>query len=69
MIHVFFLGVAAGFPLWFSLGWVVRRGEHRQLARQRSLWCACGCPGPRPARVTVAAQRVAQLPAGHGGAR
>ena len=65
----FLLGVAAGFPIWFTAGWVVRRDEHRQLARQRSLRCACGCPGPRPPRVTAAAQRVAQLPTGQGGAR
>jgi len=59
MITWFLIGVVTAFPLWFSLGWITRRDEHRQLARRRPLRCACGCPGHRPPRITAAAQRVA----------
>ena len=70
MITWFLLGVAAGFPLWFTAGWVVRRDEHRQLARPRSLRCACGCPSTtRAATVTARAERVGEPAAVKGGAR
>jgi len=70
MITWFLLGVAAGFPLWFSAGWVVRREEHRQLARPRSPRCAHGCPRARAATVTARAERVGEPAAAvKGGAR
>ena len=69
----FLLGVATGFPLWFSAGWVVRRDEHRHLARQRAPRCAprCahGCPGTRAATVTARAERAGEPAAVQGGAR
>ena len=67
MISWFLVGVVTGFPLWFSLGWITRREEHRQPARQRDR--ACVCPGPRPAPVTALATRVGELPTGKGSAR
>ncbi len=67
MITWFLGGVVTGFPLWFSLGWITRREEHRQPARQRDR--ACVCPGPRPAPVTALATRVGELPTGKGSAR
>jgi len=69
MITWFLVGVVTGFPLWFSLGWITRREEHRQPARQRDRACVCVCPGPRPAPVTALATRVGELPTGKGGAR
>ena len=67
MITWFLVGVVTGFPLWFSLGWITRREELRQPARQRDR--ACVCPGPRPAPVTALATRVGELPTGKGSAR
>ena len=69
MITWFLVGVVTGFPLWFSLGWITRREEHRQLARSRDRACVCVCPGPRSAPVTALARRVGELPTGRGGAR
>jgi len=55
--------------VWFSAGWMVRRDEHRQIARQRD--CGCACTHPRS--VTVVAGRVhggrRSLPAAERGAR
>jgi len=67
MITWFLVGVVTGFPLWFSLGWITRREEHRQPARGGDR--ACVCPGPRPAPVTALATRVGELPTGKGSAR
>ncbi len=59
------LGVCAGFPLWFPAGWVARRGENRELLRQRARRDrqrprpARPLPAPTPAR----AQRADQQPA------
>ena len=69
MISWFLVGVVTGFPMWFSLGWITRREEHRQLARPRDRACVGVCPGPRPAPVTALATRVGELPTGRGGAR
>lgn len=62
MIEYFLVGVAAGFPLWFSAGWLAKRDEYRQLARQRDR------RRPRPARplprpTPAHAQRTDQRPA------
>ena len=69
MITWFLLGVAAGFPIWFSAGWVVRRDDHPQMARQRSPRCAYGCPSTRAATVTARAERVGEPAAVKGGVR
>ena len=73
MITWFLVGVVSAFPVWFSLGWITRRDEHRQLAWQRGARCVCGCPGPRsgprPVPVTALAARVGELPTAKGGAR
>jgi len=70
MITWFLLGVAAGFPLWFSAGWAVRRDEHRHLARPRAPQCTHGCPRARAATVTARAERVGEPAAAvKGGAR
>jgi len=69
MITWFLVGVVSTFPVWFSLGWVTRRDEHRQLARQRGLRCVCGCPSTRAATVTARAERVGEPAAVKGGVR
>lgn len=60
------LGVCAGFPLWFSAGWIARRGENRELLRQRARGDR---QRPRPARplpapIPARAQRADRRPAG-----
>ena len=68
MITWFLVGGSA-FPVRFSLGWVTRRDEHRQLARPRAPRCAHGCPSTRAATVTARAERVGEPAAVKGGAR
>ena len=69
MITWFLVGVVAGFPVWFSAGWMVRRDEHRQIARQRDYSCTC----THSRSVTVVAGRAhggrRSLPAAERGAR
>lgn len=62
------LGVAAGFPLWFSAGWLARRDENRELLRARDRRDRQrprpARPLPRPVPARADSQRADRAPAG-----